>query len=196
MDSRIKALIEESISVKQAILEDEGLLARIDDIAWIIVKALKNDKKVLFCGNGGSASDAQHLAAELSGRFYLERESLFAEALHVNTSYLTAVANDYGYEEVYARLVRGKGRKGDVLVALSTSGNSPNVIRATQDANDLGMTTIGMTSQAGGKLAPLCDFWIGVPSNDTMRTQEAHIMIGHLICELVEKRIFEVRGKR
>ncbi len=190
MDSRIKELIEESIEVKQAILGDEALLEVTDQVAWAAVDALKNDKKILFCGNGGSAADAQHLSAELSGRFYLERKPLFAEALQVNTSYLTAVANDYGYEEVFARLVEGKGREGDVLIAISTSGNSPNVLRAIQKANEIGMVTVGMTSASGGKLKALCDFLIAVPSEDTMRTQEAHIMLGHLICELIEKRIF------
>ncbi len=190
MNPRIKELISESIAVKQLILQDEALLQKVEDVAKLTTAALKNDGKVLFCGNGGSASDAQHLAAELSGRFYLDREPLFAEALHVNTSYLTAVANDYSYDEIYSRLIRGKGRKGDVLFALSTSGNSANVIRGVEEAAKIGMTTIALTSGSGGKLKAIADHLIAIPTKDTMRTQEAHIMLGHLICELVETAIF------
>jgi len=149
-----------------------------------------NDKKILICGNGGSAADAQHIAAELSGRFYFDREPLYAEALHVNSSYLTAVANDYSYDEVYARLVKAKGRKGDILIGLSTSGNSKNVIKAFEIANKIGMVTIGMTGKSGGKMKEFSNYLINVPSNNTARIQESHIMIGHIICEIVEKEIF------
>jgi len=152
---------------------------------------LKKIKKVLFCGNGGSAADAQHIAAELSGRFYFDREPLFAEALHVNTSYLTAVANDYSYDEVFSRLVKAKGRAGDILIGISTSGNSKNVIKAIEVANEKGMITIGMTGKTGGKMKEICKYLINVPSTDTPRIQEAHIMIGHIICEIVEKVLFE-----
>lgn len=145
---------------------------------------------VLFCGNGGSAADAQHLAAEFSGRFYYDRPPLNSEALHVNTSYLTAVGNDYSFDEVYARIVRAKGKKGDVLVALSTSGNSENILRAILAAAEAGMTVIGMTGQSGGKMKDKCDTLINVPSADTPRIQEAHITIGHIICELVESDLF------
>ena len=142
-------------------------------VAEEIVTALKNDRKVLFCGNGGSAADAQHMAAELSGKFYFDREPLFAEALHVNTSYLTAVANDYSYDEVYSRLVKAKGRKGDVLIGISTSGNSKNnsknVIKAIETANSIGMITVGMTGQTGGKMKDICKYLINVPSKDTPR---------------------------
>jgi len=131
------------------------------------------------------------LAAELSGRFYFDREPLNSEALHVNTSYITAVANDYSYDQVYERLIRAKGRKGDVLIGLSTSGNSGNVIKALEVAKQKGLITIGMTGESGGKMKSLCDYLINVPSNDTPRIQESHIMIGHIICEMVEERLFK-----
>jgi D-sedoheptulose 7-phosphate isomerase len=189
--SDIKKSISESIQVKQNILENPDLLSKISQVSQEIINAFKNDKKVLFCGNGGSAADAQHIAAELSGRFYFDREPLFAEALHVNTSYLTAVANDYSYDEIYSRLVKAKGRAGDVLIGISTSGNSKNVIKAIEVANEKGMITIGMTGKTGGKMKEICKYLINVPSTDTPRIQEAHIMIGHIICEIVEKVLFE-----
>jgi D-sedoheptulose 7-phosphate isomerase len=187
----IKKSISESIQVKQNILENPELLSKISLVSQEIINAFKNDKKVLFCGNGGSAADAQHIAAELSGRFYFDREPLFAEALHVNTSYLTAVANDYSYDEVFSRLVKAKGRAGDILIGISTSGNSKNVIKAIEVANEKGMITIGMTGKTGGKMKEICKYLINVPSTDTPRIQEAHIMIGHIICEIVEKVLFE-----
>ena len=186
----VVSAINNSIDVKKQILENRTLIVTILKVAEEIITAFKKDKKVLFCGNGGSAADAQHLAAELSGRFYFDREPLFAEALHVNTSYLTAVANDYSYDEVYSRLVKAKGRKGDVLIGISTSGNSKNVINAIETANSVGMITIGMTGQTGGKMKGICKYLINVPSKDTPRIQEAHIMIGHIICEIVEKEFF------
>jgi len=189
--SDIKKNISESIQVKQNILENPELLSKISQVSQEIINAFKNDKKVLFCGNGGSAADAQHIAAELSGRFYFDREPLFAEALHVNTSYLTAVANDYSYDEVFSRLVKAKGRAGDILIGISTSGNSKNVIKAIEVDNEKGMITIGMTGKTGGKMKEICKYLINVPSTDTPRIQEAHIMIGHIICEIVEKVLFE-----
>ncbi|HOP51179.1 MAG TPA: D-sedoheptulose 7-phosphate isomerase [Ignavibacteriales bacterium] len=186
----IKQSISISIEVKNKILEDTTLLDVIAKTAYEITNALMNDKKILICGNGGSAADAQHIAAELSGRFYFDREPLYAEALHVNSSYLTAVANDYSYDEVYARLVKAKGRKGDILIGLSTSGNSKNVIKAFEIANKIGMVTIGMTGKSGGKMKEFSNYLINVPSNNTARIQESHIMIGHIICEIVEKEIF------
>lgn len=186
----ITELVADSIRVKQLVLEDEALLKRMEDSGHAFVKALKADKKILFCGNGGSAADAQHIAAELSGRFYHDREPLFAEALHVNTSYLTAVANDYSYDQVYSRLVKAKGRKGDVLVGISTSGNSGNVVKALEAGKEQGMVTIGMTGKTGGKMARLCDHIINVPSTDTPRIQECHILIGHILCQLTEEVLF------
>lgn len=182
--------IEESIAVKQLLLQNEELMSSIDRAAAEMVKALQQDGKILFCGNGGSAADAQHLAAELSGRFYNDRDPLFAEALHVNTSYLTAVANDYSYEEIYSRLVKAKGRKGDVLIGLSTSGNSANILKAFETARAQQVITVGMTGETGGKMKPLSDILINVPSKDTPRIQECHILIGHILCEVTENMLF------
>ena len=194
MNPRVRALIAESILLKQQILQDENLLMLVNQVAELSTVALKGKKKILFCGNGGSAADAQHLAAELSGRYYLDRDPLFAEALHVNPSYITAVANDYGYDEVYARIVRAKGVQGDILFALSTSGNSKNILRAIDEAKARSMIVIGMTGKTGGKMAETCDYLIKIPSTDTPRIQECHIMLGHLICELVEAAIFGKEG--
>jgi D-sedoheptulose 7-phosphate isomerase len=188
--SKIKSIIQQSISVKQEILDDPSLSETLNKVVDECVKSLRKGGKVMFCGNGGSAADAQHLAAELSGRFYFDRPPLNAEALHVNTSYLTAVANDYSYEEVYSRLVRARGRKGDVLIILSTSGNSKNVLQALKVGRELGMITAGMTGQTGGLAKDLCFYLLNVPSMDTPRIQEAHIMIGHILCELVESKMF------
>jgi D-sedoheptulose 7-phosphate isomerase len=186
----VRRAIESSIATKQAILEDQSLLATVSRVSEIVEWSFRNGGKTLFCGNGGSAADAQHLAAELSGRFTFDREPLFAEALHVNTSYLTAVANDYGYDQVYARLIRAKGRQGDVLFCISTSGNSPNILAAAQQADDLGVTTVGMTGRSGGLLAERCEYILKVPSDETARIQESHILIGHIICEHVERALF------
>ncbi len=178
------------MEVKRLTLEDATLIATVEQVVAVIVKALQADKKILFCGNGGSAADAQHIAAELSGRFYHDRDPLFAEALHVNTSYLTAVANDYGYDHVYSRLVKAKGREGDVLVGISTSGNSSNIIEALKVAKAQGMVTVSMTGATGGKMRDHSDLLLNVPSKDTPRIQEVHILLGHIICELVESQLF------
>lgn len=190
MQQQIKDIIQRSIDVKSSILSNESLLGTIDDVVATLVNAFKNGNKVLFCGNGGSAADAQHLAAEFSGRFYSDRNPLPSEALHCNTSYLTAVANDYGYEFVYSRIVKGTGRPGDVLVGLSTSGNSENITRALQMAREIGMITVGFTGEGGGKMKEWCDLLINIPSDDTPRIQECHITVGHIICQLVEERLF------
>jgi D-sedoheptulose 7-phosphate isomerase len=187
----IEKAIKHSVEVKRKILKSKTLLKTIRDVADEMISLFEHDNKVLFCGNGGSAADAQHLAAELSGRFYFDRPPLFAEALHVNTSYLTAVANDYSYDEIFARLIKAKGRRGDMLFALSTSGNSENILKAIQIANDHGMITVGLTGEKGGKMKTECNYLINVPSNDTPRIQEAHIMVGHIICEIVEAELFE-----
>ena len=186
----ISKSLKESIEVKENIVKDEKLLDLISEVALKIVDAFKQDKKVLFCGNGGSAADAQHIAAELSGRFYIDRAPLFAEALHVNTSYLTAVANDYSYDEIFSRLVKAKGRRGDILIGISTSGRSRNVIKALIQAKEIGMITVGMTGADGSGMKQWCDYLIEVPSTDTPRIQEAHITIGHIICEIVENKLF------
>lgn len=187
----VKRIIEDSISLKQKILKSNDLLISIEQVVATCTEALCQGNKILFCGNGGSAADAQHLAAELSGRFYFDRPPLDAEALHVNTSYLTAVANDYSFDEVFARMVRAMGKEGDILVGLSTSGNSPNIIKAFQAAHEKGLITIAFTGETGGKLRPLSDFLINVPSSDTPRIQESHIMIGHILCEQIEEKIFK-----
>lgn len=187
---RIKDIISHSVELKQKVLDKDVLIEKIEEASNECIVSLKNDGKILFCGNGGSAADAQHLAAELSGRFYFDRDPLFAEALHVNTSYLTAVANDYSYEEIYARQVRAKGRKGDVLIGISTSGNSENIVRAMKIAQELGMKTIGLTGDSGGKMKDVSDVLINIPSNDTPRIQEVHILVGHILCELIESEIF------
>lgn len=186
----IRDIINSSITVKKAILEDEHLLGVVDEVVTAITEAFRNGNKVLFCGNGGSAADAQHLSAEFSGRFYTDRNPLPSEALHCNTSYLTAVANDYGYDIVYSRMIKGMGKQGDVLVGLSTSGNSVNILNALQQANDMGMTTIAFTGASGGKMKALASYLINIPSDDTPRIQESHIMIGHIICQMVEENLF------
>lgn len=189
---KIKEIIASSISVKQQVLANDELLNIVDTVAAGMVQALKNGNRIYFCGNGGSAADAQHLAAEFSGRFYTDRDALPAEALHCNTSYLTAVANDYSYDVVYARLIKGIGTKGDYLVGLSTSGNSTNIMKAFEVAREKGIVTVGFTGETGGKMKELSDFLINVPSKDTPRIQESHIMLGHIICQLVEEQYFGV----
>jgi D-sedoheptulose 7-phosphate isomerase len=191
MPEDIKRIISDSIAVKQKLLEDENLLKTADRVVDLIVKAFKNGNRVYFAGNGGSAADAQHLAAEFSGRFYTDRIALPAEALHCNTSYLTAVANDYSYDEIYARLVNGIANKGDVLVGLSTSGNSRNIVKAFEVAREKGVVTIGFTGESGGAMKGLSDYLFNVPSGDTPRIQESHILLGHVVCELVEREFFK-----
>lgn len=186
----IKKIIQSSIAVKKKLMDDEEFIDKIQRLVSEIVNCYQEDGKVFFCGNGGSAADAQHLAAEFSGRFYYDREPLFSEALHVNTSYLTAVANDYSFEEVYSRLVKAKGRQGDILVGISTSGNSGNILKALQQANNQNMITVALTGQSGGEMKEVADILINVPDNDTPRIQEAHIMIGHIVCEAVESQMF------
>lgn len=168
------------------------MLATIEKLVMVITGALQNGKKILFCGNGGSAADAQHLAAEFSGRFYSDRKALPAEALHCNTSYLTAVANDYSFDVVYSRLIDGIGQEGDVLIGLSTSGNSGNIINALNTARSKQMVTVGFTGITGGKMKDSCDYLINIPSSDTPRIQESHIMVGHIICQLVEVQYFNL----
>lgn len=188
--NNIEKIIGESIATKQRILENKELVQRIDEFKSMIIAAYRKGAKVLFCGNGGSAADAQHIAAELSGRFYLDRKPLYAEALHCNSSFVTSVSNDYGFENVFSRAVEAFAHKGDILVGISTSGNSANVLKACEKAREIGVSIIAMTGNDGGKMAQLSDLLINVPSTDTPRIQEAHIMIGHIVCELVEKELF------
>jgi D-sedoheptulose 7-phosphate isomerase len=186
----IKRIISDSMAVKQQIIDSEELNTTIEQVTRKIIDTYRNEGAVYFCGNGGSAADAQHIAAELSGRFYYDRPPLAAEALHVNTSYLTAVANDYSYNEIYARYIKGAGKRGDVLVGISTSGNSQNIVRAFEVAKEMGITTVALTGESGGKMRDLVDYIINVPSSDTPRIQESHIMIGHIICQFVESELF------
>ena len=187
---KISHIIKSSIDTKQKLLQDEVLLKTITTTIDVFVNAFRGGKRVYFCGNGGSAADAQHLAAEFSGRFYKDRKALPAEALHCNTSYLTAVANDYSFDDIYSRLIDGLGEKGDVLVGLSTSGNSVNILKAFESARKKEMITVGFTGESGGKMKTLCDHLINIPSSDTPRIQESHIMVGHIICQLVEEKYF------
>jgi len=189
-DNKIRQIIQSSVDVKQTILQDEGFVEMIDNVVWITTEALKRGHRLFFCGNGGSASDAQHLAAEFVGRFYKDRAPLPAQALHANGSALTAIANDYGYEEVFARILDAEAKRGDILFALSTSGNSENIIKALEMARNKKVITIGLSGSTGGKMALLCDYLLNVPSTDTPRIQETHIMLGHIVCELVEQQLF------
>jgi D-sedoheptulose 7-phosphate isomerase len=188
--SKIKNIVQASIDVKEKILQDGQLIATLEKIVEEIAQAFQNGKHVYFCGNGGSAADAQHLAAEFSGRFYTDRKALPAEALHCNTSYMTAVANDYSYDVVYSRMIDGIGQEGDVLVGLSTSGNSKNIVNAFEKAKEKKMITVGFTGSTGGAMRSCSDYLVNIPSTDTPRIQESHIMAGHIICQLVEEKLF------
>jgi D-sedoheptulose 7-phosphate isomerase len=190
MQSQIEKIIQESIRVKINFLDNSDLIQTLEEVSKLCIQRYMQKKKLLFCGNGGSAADAQHISAELSGRFYIDRPGLFAEALHVNSSFVTAVANDYGFDSVYSRMVEAAGVEGDVLFAISTSGNSPNILNAAIKAKDKGMTVVGMTGASGGKLKEHVDFLLNVPSDNTPRIQESHILMGHILCELIEQELF------
>ena len=189
---KIKNIITASIETKKLVLENKSLINTIEKVVEAITKAFAGGKKVYFCGNGGSAADAQHLAAEFSGRFYSDRKALPAEALHCNTSYLTAVANDYSFDVIYSRMIEGTGQKGDVLIGISTSGNSLNILKAIAAAREKKMITVAFTGESGGKLKDKCDLLVNIPSADTPRIQECHIMVGHIICQLVEEKLFKL----
>jgi D-sedoheptulose 7-phosphate isomerase len=186
----IEAEILQTRAAVDAVLADKPLLAAVQQVADVCVAALRTGRKILFCGNGGSAADSQHLAAELVSRLNYDRPGLCAFALTVDTSALTAIGNDYGYERVFSRQVEAVGQPGDVLIAISTSGNSPNVLRALEAAKARGLTTIGKTGKTGGKMAPLCDIALKMPANDTPRVQECHMMLGHIYCALIEDALF------
>jgi D-sedoheptulose 7-phosphate isomerase len=190
MIQHIQSRLQASIDLKTSLLSNEAILNTVQSIVNEIVACYKHDGKVLWAGNGGSAADSQHLAAELSGRFYYDRPPLFSEALHVNTSYTTAVANDYSYDVIYSRLTKAMGREGDVLIGLSTSGNSVNVIKALEVANEIGMITVAFTGETGGKMKDCAKYLVNIPSKDTPRIQECHMILGHTICELVEIALF------
>lgn len=186
----IKSKIQNSIDLKLTLIQNEAILEGTNKTVNLITECYRAGGKVLWCGNGGSAADAQHLAAELSGRFYYDRPPLFSEALHVNTSYTTAVANDYSYDVIYSRLVEAMGKPGDVLIGLSTSGNSKNVVNALEKANQIGLVTVGMTGLSGGLMKNISQILINIPSMDTPRIQECHMLLGHTICEMVEINLF------
>ena len=186
----IKRNISDSIKIKQELLQNNDIMVDIIKVADLIVEAFNKGNKLLLCGNGGSAADAQHLAAEFSGKYYLNRPPLHAEALHTDTSFMTAVSNDFSFDEVYARLIQGIGKQGDILIGMSTSGNSKNVINALEEAKKKNIITIGFTGKANGNMKSYCDYLINIPSDDTPRIQECHLMLGHAICELVENELF------
>jgi D-sedoheptulose 7-phosphate isomerase len=186
----VKSIIKASIEAKQNLLASELQVSNITEAASICCNSLKNGGKILLCGNGGSAADAQHIAAELSGRFNYNRPALYAEALHVNSSFMTAVANDFGFEKVYSRMIEAAGHKGDVLIAISTSGRSPNILAALSAAASKGMKVIGLTGQDGRAMREHCHLLIETPSGDTARIQEMHILVGHILCQIIESEIF------
>ena len=186
----VEEVFRETIAVKSRILSDQALIDTVRAVCHHVVSGYRNGARLYMCGNGGSAADAQHFAAELTGHFIFDRPPLGAEALHCNPSHVTAVANDYDYDSVFARALEGSARPGDTLFAISTSGNSPNVLRAAATAAQLGVTVVAMTGQTGGKLAGISDFLINVPSDDTGRIQESHIVFIHAISEYVEYALF------
>lgn len=190
MKHKIAKYFKYSVENFNKLIDNKEVNDNLHEITSKCIDAFKNDKKLLFCGNGGSASDAQHIAAELSGRFYFNRPPLNAQALHVNSSFMTAVANDFGFSETYSRMVEATGKRGDVLIALSTSGNSENVIKCISKANELGLITVGLTGKSGGKLNDICDLILKAPTDDTPRVQEVHILFGHIICQIIEEEMF------
>ena len=187
MHDKISKIIQASIDVKQQLLADKNMHHAVTKAVTLLVDTFRSGNKVLFCGNGGSAADSQHWAAEIVGRFQKERKGMPAIALTVDTSILTAIANDYGYDRVFARQVEALGNAGDVLVAVSTSGNSANVLAAIEEAKAKGIKTIGMTAAGGGKMAEVCDVCLVIPDKVTARAQEVHGLIGHILCEIVEE---------
>lgn len=186
----LEAALNASITLKKSLLTDTQFMKMVETATQLILTAFQNGHTVYFCGNGGSAADAQHLAAEFTGRYYLDRPPLPSEALHVNASFMTAVANDYDFETTYERLIDGIGKPGDILVSLSTSGTSANVVRAAKKAQEKGLKTISLTGESGGDLLAISDVTLCIPSTDTPRIQECHMLIGHTICEDVEARFF------
>ena len=190
MNTFITQQIEDSYLVKQKILNDASLVALIQEIAQKAIDTYKNGNKTLIAGNGGSAADAQHIAEEFVSKFYFDRPGLASQALTTDTSILTAVGNDYGFERLFSRQIQANGSAGDMFIAISTSGNSANIIEALKECKNKGITTVGLTGEAGGKVADLCDYCIKVPSSSTPRIQESHILVGHIICSVVEESLF------
>ena len=190
MDKYIGNQVASSISIKQKILENKEILDMIKVVSQVTIDAYKNGNKTLIAGNGGSAADAQHIAGEFVSKFYFDRPGLASLALTTDTSILTAIGNDYGYEKLFSRQVQANGVKGDIFIGISTSGNSKNIIEALEECKSKGIITVGLTGQAGGLMNDLCDYCIKVPSPETPRVQESHILIGHIICAVVEEELF------
>ncbi|EHT8418586.1 D-sedoheptulose 7-phosphate isomerase [Campylobacter coli] len=190
LNSYIKEHFQESILVKEQILKDENLITLIKNVSLEVIKAYKNGNKTLLAGNGGSAADAQHIAGEFVSRFYFDRPGIASIALSTDTSILTAISNDYGYENLFARQVQAQGVKGDVFIGISTSGNSKNILKALELCKQKEIISIGLSGGSGGAMNELCDYCIKVPSTCTPRIQEAHILIGHIICAIVEEELF------
>ncbi|MCG6185850.1 D-sedoheptulose-7-phosphate isomerase [Maribellus maritimus] len=191
---KLQTSLSETGKIIKAIASDSKLQESVHNVVNEVVRCFNTGKKVMLCGNGGSAADAQHLAAELSGRFYIDRHPLPAEALHVNSSYITAVANDYSFDKIYSRYVAGAGKEGDILIGLTTSGNSENIVQAFNAARENKIITIGFTGKNAGRITQLSDFLIQVPSTIIPKIQEMHLLIGHVICEVVEKEMFGHEG--
>ncbi|EAJ7141984.1 D-sedoheptulose 7-phosphate isomerase [Campylobacter jejuni] len=190
INNYIKEHFQESILVKEQILKDEDLITLIKNASLEVIKAYKNGNKALLAGNGGSAADAQHIAGEFVSRFYFDRPGIASIALTTDTSVLTAIGNDYGYENLFARQVQAQGVKGDIFIGISTSGNSKNILKALDLCKQKGIISIGLSGASGGAMNELCDYCIKVPSTCTPRIQEAHILIGHIICAIVEEELF------
>ena len=190
MKNFIANQIKKSYEIKQAIYDDKEIMSLIQEVSKITIEAYKKGNKTLIAGNGGSAADAQHIAGEFVSKFYFDRPGLPSIAITTDTSILTAIGNDYGYEKLFARQVQANGVKGDIFIGISTSGNSKNIIEALKECKNKGIVTIGFTGERGGKMKELCDYCICVPSNETPRIQESHILIGHIICAVVEEDIF------
>jgi len=190
MKNYIKDQIKKSYETKQVIYENEDLINKIEDVAKKCVALYRTDKKTILAGNGGSAADAQHIAAELVGRYGFDRPSIPSLALTTDTSNLTAIGNDYGYDQVFSRQLEGMGQEGDIFIGISTSGNSVNIIKAFESAKKKGIMTVALTGRDGGEMAKSADIALVIPSNSTPRIQESHILIGHIICDIIEQEIF------
>lgn len=190
MENFLTEQIKKSIELKRTILEDKAMIRQIQEVSVKLIEVYRAGNKTLIAGNGGSAADAQHLAGEFVSKFYFDRPGLPSIALSTDTSVMTAIGNDYGFENLFARQIQANGATGDIFIGLSTSGNSPNLLKALEECQRKGIISLGLTGQSGGRMAELCDYCIKVPSLETPRIQESHIMIGHILCSIVEEEIF------
>lgn len=186
MDNQIKTYIQNSIEIRKNILADEEMFEKVKEISNKIISALKSENKILFVGNGGSASDCDHLATEFVSKFYRDRHAFNAISLTSNNALITALSNDFSYDKAFSRQIEAIGKKGDILIALSTSGNSKNVVNAIKVANEIGLTTVGLTGQTPCEMDKICNILVKIPSSETPAIQEAQTMLGHLICKIVE----------